>query len=113
MKILDPGHDYLLSPLDGDIDIRLTFVKREGVGYPGNIGSYSGTTCQEVLRSLIDRLDYINNQIPCFESKISRFCLFIALWMFELRHSRRKKLKLVMPWDMNKPINPKNGHIIK
>lgn len=46
----------------------LTFVKREGDGYPGNVGHYPGTTTQEVLRALIDRTEYVNNQIPCEEN---------------------------------------------
>lgn len=43
MQVIDPGHDYNLATLDGDgSSVRLTFVKREGPGFPGNIGCYPG-----------------------------------------------------------------------
>src|SRR5207245_1415461 len=63
MKVFDRGHDYSLKTLDGGYGIRLTIGKRERKKYPGNIGHYSGTTIQEVCRSLIDRIKYVNNQI--------------------------------------------------
>lgn len=56
MKVIDPGHVYDLRSLDGEQLNRLVFVKREGPSYPGNVGHYPGTTMQEVLRALIDRL---------------------------------------------------------
>ena len=64
MKVLDPGHDYALERLDDSGYNRLTFVKREGLGYPGNVGHYGGTNIQEVLRALIDRVHYLDKQIP-------------------------------------------------
>lgn len=62
MKELDPGHVYKLNTLDGDQLNLLTFVKREGEKYPGNVGHHSGTTTQEVCRALIARTKYVNNQ---------------------------------------------------
>jgi hypothetical protein len=69
MKVIDPGHSYALRVLDefsakGEVVSSLVFVKREGPGYPGNVGHHSGTTTQEVLRALIDRAHYVNGQIP-------------------------------------------------
>jgi hypothetical protein len=64
MKVIDPGHTYSLRSLDGNGDVRLRFVKRQGPGYPGNIGRHSGTTTQEVVRALIDRTKYVDKQIP-------------------------------------------------
>lgn len=64
MNVIDPGHTYDLDHLDGSGVSRLVFVKREGVGYPGNVGSYEGTNMQEVLRAVIDRLKYLDCQIP-------------------------------------------------
>lgn len=66
MKVLDPGHSYALLELDTWEDVPyeagLRFVKREGPKYPGNEGSYSGTTLQEVLRACCDRLRYVSHQ---------------------------------------------------
>lgn len=70
MKVVDPGHRYLLHRLDisgatpdAIPSPVLQFVKREGPGYPGNQGHYPGTNLQEVFRACIDRLQYLDNQI--------------------------------------------------
>lgn len=97
MKVLDPGHSYDLNTLDGFVPLlqsRLTFVKRYGVGYPGNIGQYPGTTCQEVLRALIDRVQYLNKQIPSKWNTISVFCLRVTLFCFEKRAAQRHGVSL-------------------
>ena len=67
MKVIDPGHQYELHWLDGErpafMDAaRLRFVKREGEKFPGNVGSHSGTTLQEVLRACCNRLRYVAKQ---------------------------------------------------
>jgi len=68
MKILDPGHEYILAELDKEDHEwplhTLRFVKREGDNFPGNVGHYHGTTTQEVIRVLIDRIKYVDNQKP-------------------------------------------------
>lgn len=89
MRVLDPGHDYVLLSLDGDAPQRLTFVKREGPGFPGNVGSHPGTTMQEVLRALIERAEYVNNQVPCAETEAAGELMKSALLVLELRAARR------------------------
>lgn len=91
MKVLDPGHRYLLGTLDGHIDhqVELIFVKRYGPNYPGNVGSYAGTTIQEVCRALIDRLKYLDQQIPCPENKHAQHYLRAAIWQMEQRAAKR------------------------
>ena len=66
MKVIDPGHSYLLRSYDGGGPSRLTFVKRcdPPEKYPGNWNAHPGTQIQEVLRALMERCQYINNQIP-------------------------------------------------
>ncbi len=64
MRVIDPGHEYEVASYDGGEPATIRFMKREGVGYPGNLGSHSGTNCQELIRTLIDRVGYLNNQIP-------------------------------------------------
>lgn len=71
MMVLDPGHLYMLAWLDGNPseamrsgpDV-LQFVKRVGEQYPGNEYSHPGTTIQEVLRACIDRIEYLDQQVP-------------------------------------------------
>lgn len=89
MKIIDPGHDYELDSLDGPFPQRLVFVKREGAKYPENVGSHPGTTMQEVLRALIDRAEYVNNQIPCAETEAAIGLMKSAILLFELRAATR------------------------
>ncbi len=89
MKVIDPGHEYTLDSLDGDQENRLVFVKREGEKYPGNVGHRPGTTMQEVLRALIDRAIYVNNQTPCRETGKAIEAMMTAVWQFELRAARR------------------------
>lgn len=89
MIVVDPGHRYKLRTLDGDnMSEWLTFVKRSGPSYPGNLDSYPGTTSQEVLRALIDRSEYVNRQIPCAETEAAIGLLKAALVLFELRADR-------------------------
>jgi hypothetical protein len=64
MKIIDPGHKYELLNLDEGEFQTLTFMKREGEGYPGNVGHYGGTNLQSVLRACLDRVRYLHKQIP-------------------------------------------------
>lgn len=89
MNELDPGHIYSLSSLDGNFYQQLTFVKREGPGYPGNVGSHSGTTCQEVIRALIFRVKYFEKQISCDENAEIINHLRSALLAFEVRAAKR------------------------
>lgn len=90
MKVVDPGHLYELATLDGDSPpLFLTFVKRKGEGYPGNVGSHPGTTTQEVLRALIERTEYVDNQIPDHANVALLDCLRDAIWHLEERAARR------------------------
>lgn len=89
MKVIDPGHEYVLDSLDGDAPQRLVFVKREGPGYPGNVGSHPGTTIQDVLRALLERCRYVNAQTPCAETEGVISHLELSLWLLESRAARR------------------------
>jgi hypothetical protein len=106
MMILDKGHEYFLDTYDSDQYSRspiLTFMKRRGEGYPGNTSSYPGTNCQEVLRALIDRVKYLDGQIPCKENKQIVFHLRSALFLFEdraaYRHGKRLDLNYLKITD--------------
>lgn len=99
MKVIDPGHHYALAALDKPAGVAesyelLKFVKREGEGYPGNAGHHSGTNIQEVLRALIDRVKYLDKQIPHDSNTVIVMNLRNALWLLECRaaerHGRKK-----------------------
>lgn len=91
MQVLDPGHCYRLMELDGATwpGTILQFVKREGPSYPGNVGHYTGTTMQEVLRACIDRAGYVNRQIPCWQTRLGMYLMGIVVWLFEHRAAKR------------------------
>jgi hypothetical protein len=97
MKVLEAGHTYALQSLDGGDWETLSFVKREGPGYPGNKGTHPGTIIQEVLRACIDRLDYVNNQIPCVENRYAKDALQTAIWCLERRAAGRHEREFRFP----------------
>lgn len=90
MEVLDAGHKYSLQNYDSGKSQVLTFLKRSDPPerYPGNISSYPGTNCQEVLRALIDRVRYLNAQFPCPETETVENLLQASLYLFEARASR-------------------------
>lgn len=116
MNIIDPGHAYRLNILDSHNDLGITqtlvFVKRQGVGYPGNIDHYPGTTSQEVLRALIARAEYVNAQ----EFHFANRCLIAdcrnSLFELGMRAAHRHKRKLEPHLLIEKePTCSKCGHI--
>lgn len=95
MEILDPGHRYKLDVFDGTPQVILVFMKRIGEKYPGNEPpAYGGTNLQEVWRACIDRLEYLNNQVPCAETQACIELLKTCIFLLESRASRRHGLSL-------------------
>lgn len=92
-SILDAGHKYELITLDGSLIQNLIFVKRCDLNnpnkFPGNTNAYPGTTLQSVIRCLIDRVKYLQNQVFSIENIIIINLLKINLWLFEFRAARR------------------------
>lgn len=86
---------YNLNVLDwpenapGEPAQTLVFVKREGLGYPGNVGHHPGTNIQEVLRALIDRVKYLNKQIPDSRNYTVIDALRESMWALECRAAER------------------------
>lgn len=115
MEVIDPGHFYSLKSFDSltsDPAEYLIFVKREGENYPGNEGAHRGTTSQEVLRALIERSEYVNNQKPCAETEAAIGLLKAALLLFELRAARYHERFLDLPLEevINGTTCSKCGH---
>lgn len=116
--MLEPGHSYLLNVLDDHAalgPVRLEFVKRDHPPekYPGNVGHHSGTTIQEVMRAVIDRLKYVNDQIPCSETGHAIADARSLIWWLEKRaarvHGRDFDLRI---YDIeDQPTCPTCGHI--
>jgi hypothetical protein len=105
MKILDPGHSYLLKMYDIEPSVavgehHLIFMKRQGPGYPGNFGQHAGTNCQEVLRALIDRVKYVDKQIPHPENKTILTSLRRALLSLDVRAAERRGAEGLPIWPL-------------
>lgn len=117
MKVLDPGHCYELVNLD-DADkevppVLLYFVKREGDGYPGNVGHHAGTNLQEVMRALIDRLIYLDRQNHDYRNREIIRRLRDSIWDLEVRAAERHKREPV-PVSLHVesiPVCSRCGHI--
>lgn len=92
MKEIDPGHVYKLAELDGGEGQTLIYVKRKGTKYPSNQNAHSGTTMQEVLRTVVHRLKYVQNQIPdeknIFAQQAIEKAIFYLEWRAAVRHNR-------------------------
>lgn len=118
MRVLDKGHDYELGALDGDHAQNLRFVKRcdmtDPSKYPGNKNAYPGTTLQIVLRVLINRVQYLQNQKWCVENVLIRFCLMTAIWLLEFRAARRHSAWYLHGLDfaLHEPICERCGHTV-
>lgn len=63
MKVIDPGHHYELADADGGAAHELLFA----AGPAGSRISV-GTTTEEVIRVLIDRLYTLQKALPCEEN---------------------------------------------
>jgi len=105
MKVIDPGHMYKIDMLDGylnDPSNFLVFVKRNNPPekYPGNLNSYPGTTIQEVLRALINRIKYLQNQKGCEEDVILLNIFREGILLLEQRNAREKGRGLLVPTDI-------------
>ena len=113
MRVLDPGHRFVLSHLDGDAETVLVFVKREGAKFPGNVGHYEGTTLQEVLRACISRAEYVNAQVPCAETRSAIEHMRKAVHDIESRAARRhgRDVKMTVEDAVSGPMCPTCGHV--
>ncbi len=85
MIVSDPGHLYKLKCNKSDEYVPLKFFKDGCINEDG----YAGTTNQEVLRALIDRIKYLDNQLPHPNNKEIIKCLRKAIILHEQRHLDR------------------------
>lgn len=115
MRVLDLGHTYELDTLDGGGTELLLFVKRNNPPekFPGNKSAYPGTTIQEVMRAVIDRLKYVNNQVPCEETALSVEKARSIIWLLEKRAAQRhnRPFNILSGRIENQPTCPVCGHI--
>lgn len=106
MKIIEKGHKYKLATLDGQVTVELTFVKR----FRG-VENHAGTTSQEVIRCLIDRVQTLNAECPWDGNDTIINHLRDALILHECRALQRKvEKRQIKPENITTSLN--DGHIM-
>lgn len=93
MKNLVAGHTYELSNFEkkdekGQV---LQFIHKELIGSTELKTISDGTTNEEVLEALIDRMNFLNGKFPCRENSIVITHLETALLWLEKRTNDRIK----------------------
>lgn len=84
MKIVDDGHHYVLDSMDGTIPQSVQFINKEKVD-DKFVTVYDGTTNEEVLKMLIDRMYWLQSRASCRENAICITKLEEALMWLEKR----------------------------
>lgn len=73
MNIITPGHKYELENFENKSvgGQTIQFIQKEPKGVDdGLITIHDGTTNEELLAMLIDRMSYLQNKFPCRENAI-------------------------------------------
>jgi hypothetical protein len=92
MRAVNPGHGYELDSFEGNSKQFLRFIHREKQSPdPADFVTVeNGTTNEEVLAMLIDRLQYLQAKAPCRENAIVITKLEEALMWLNKRTADRK-----------------------
>lgn len=98
MKSIIPGHTYELDHLDHDgtrVDDAtheyLRFVRKERDANGNFVTVQNGTTNEEVIACLIDRITWLNSgPWQCFENSNAIMALELALELLKARTAKRK-----------------------
>ena len=92
MQVITTGHKYELASFEGGPAQTLQFIEKvpttEGAKELRTIND--GTTNEEVLKVLIDRLQYLNGKFPCRENAIVITKLEESLMWLNKRTADRK-----------------------
>lgn len=95
MQILTTGHKYELQNFDDAASPgqTLQFIEKRPSINPNDAGELElvndGTTNEEVLAVLVDRLNYLNGKFPCRENSLAITKIQEALFWLNFRTSNR------------------------
>jgi hypothetical protein len=92
MKIVTTGHKYLLSNFEGSGSQTIQFIEKEA-RVEGSTQLHTvndGTTNEEVLAMMIDRMNYLQAKFPCRENAIVITKLEESLMWLNKRTADRK-----------------------
>jgi hypothetical protein len=94
MKVLTEGHKYELSNFENKHEQGQTiqFIEKEPISGTTVLETINdGTTNEEVIEVLINRLQYLNGKFPCRENSVALTKLDEALLWLNKRTSDRLK----------------------
>lgn len=118
MEVLIPGHHYsvlTLDPIESGLDQEIKFVMRNNPPekYPGNYWAFPGTTTQELLRVIIDRAKYVDNQFHSGANLyVITYCRASLRVLEERAAAKHGRWIQTLRVDIeNEPICLKCGHI--
>ena len=90
MKVIVPGHRYELENLDGSPPQQVQFIQKELVAEECALRTVAdGTTNEELLKVLIDRMQCLQAKAPCRENSIVLTNLEESLMWLEKRTADR------------------------
>ena len=95
MKILTPGHKYELANFENKNNAQvLQFIEKRAVATPGDPLETvnDGTTNEEVLSMLIDRLAFLGDMLPSRENAIAKTrCEEALMWLAKRTADRKAR----------------------
>jgi hypothetical protein len=90
MMVIVAGHEYELLNADATRIIGALFFVNKKLQGDKLVLVKDGTTTEEVLRVLIDRLEHLDSKVPCKENKTALAALKKALTALEARTADRQ-----------------------
>jgi len=96
MEVLDEGHRYRVANMEdpnGSQEIKFINKEKEEDSYKLRT-VYDGTTNEELMKVLINRMKYLNCKFPCIENGETIHHLQVALNFQNSRTRDRKKRKV-------------------
>lgn len=93
MQILTPGHKYIAENFDKleEVGQTIQFIEKERA-FDGVLETKNdGTTNEELLEILLDRLNFLNSKFPCRENEVAITHIATALLWLNKRTSDRIK----------------------
>lgn len=100
MQVLTPGHRYVAANFENPENGQtIQFIEKDtdpsGIGIGGDgVTLYTindGTTNEELIEILLDRLEFLNKKFPCRENSLAITHIEIGLLWLNRRTENRKK----------------------
>lgn len=95
MTILTPGHKYVLANFENpNHGQTVQFIEKEPLvlGSPESRTISDGTTNEEMIAVLIDRMRFLQGKFPCAQNEAAIFSLSEALrWLNDRTESRKRR----------------------